>query len=195
MRFWFLGFRVFRARFQIFNKGFQSPIFVKFVSKTSKLHQNFVFEAPKSQFFFTKSLIFTRFTLMTWNSADEGWRKISWFFATEGSKKSRNFSGEPRDARKIWWNTTSNRQIFDRNRYEIARGDYGKFSNFGSEIEFSIRNPQIDVEIINRMSKIRSPYSSRISFRDIKIRILRPRFGQNLAPWIFLRPKSWFCPR
>ena len=32
-------------------------------------------------------------------------------------------------------------------------------------------------------------------FRDIKIRILRPRFGQNLAPWIFLQPKSWFCIR
>jgi len=55
MRFLFLGFRVFRARFQIFNKGFQSPIFVKFVSKTSKLHQNFVFEAPKSSNFSSKS--------------------------------------------------------------------------------------------------------------------------------------------
>ena len=72
------------------------------------------------------------------------------------------------------------RKIFDRNRYEIARGDYGKFSNFGSEIEFSIRNPQIDVEITNRMSKILSSYSSRISFRDLKIQIQRHRFGQSV---------------
>jgi len=43
--------------------------------------------------------------------------------------------------------------------------------------------------------KIEASYSSRISFRDIKIRIQRPRFGQNLVPWIFLQPKSWFCIR
>ena len=69
---------------------------------------------------------------------------------------------------------------FYRSRYEIARGDYGKFSNFGSEIEFSIRNPQIDVEIANRLSKILSSYSSRISFRDLKILIQRHRFGQSV---------------
>ena len=38
-----LGLKVFRVRFQILSKGFQSPIFVKFVSKTSKSMQNFAF--------------------------------------------------------------------------------------------------------------------------------------------------------
>ena len=33
------------------------------------------------------------------------------------------------------WYITSKNQIFHRNRYEIARGNYGKFSNFGSEIQ------------------------------------------------------------
>jgi hypothetical protein len=35
-----LGPKVLRARFQILSNGFQSPIFVKIVPKTSKSHQN-----------------------------------------------------------------------------------------------------------------------------------------------------------
>ena len=36
------------------------------------------------------------------------------------------------------------------------------------------------IAIKNEMSKIDFVYSSRISFRDLKIPIQRPRFGQNL---------------
>ena len=94
-------------------------------------------------------------------------------------------------------NTTSNRQIFDRNRYEIARGNYGKFSNFGSEIQIRVGNIIFDIKIQestskiqNRCSKIQSliPFESRfetskfeISAPDlVGIYILEFFFDQNL---------------
>ena len=79
---------------------------------------------------------------------------------------------------------------FEQNCHQNTKQDSGKISNFG----FRFRNRSL-FRNQKLISRIEASYSSRISFRDIKIRILRPRFGRNLAPWIFLRPKSWFCIR
>ena len=112
------------------------------------------------------------------------WRKVQPHGVEE---KFTKFSGEPRDARRNLWYITSKNQNFYRNRCEIARGDAGQIWNFGSKIEIRIWNLVVDIKIPestskihNRISKIRSPYSSRIWSRDLKIWIQRPRFGQSV---------------
>ena len=132
------------------------------------------------QFFFTKSLIFIRL------DQNDAWSKtvrFRWAQRRLLLKKNSHeiFGWTARCERKIVY-TTIFWTNFEQNCHQNTKQDSGQISNFGFRFRnrCSFRNPKL-------IFKIEAPYSSRISFRDIKIRILRLRFGQNLAPWIFLQ--------
>ena len=112
-----------------------------------------------------------------------------------GRKIHEIFWQTARCEKKTCLNTTCFWTNFEQNCFPIAKLDADEISNFGvrfseSKIELHSEN----IENRSPQSKLSAINSSRISFRDIKIRILRPRFGQNLAPWIFLRTESliWY---
>jgi uncharacterized membrane protein len=64
---------------------------------------------------------------------------------------------------------------FEQNCHQNTKQDSGQISNLG----FRIKN-QSSFRNSKSIFAIEASYSSRFSFRDIKIRILRPRFGRNL---------------
>ena len=136
-----LDFEVFRARFQILNKGFQSPIsnfkrgfqipiFEKWAPKWQNFDEKTVFKLQNWNFSSTKSLIFIRcHTLRSawYRGSGRCWRKMRITFSCTDESPARAF--------------------------------------------WALRNLNF---------WIGSSYSSRISFRDLKIQIQRLRFGLNL---------------
>ena len=90
-----------------------------------------------------------------------------WFcWSSRGvEEKFAKFSGEPRDARRISWYITHFRMNFEQNCHQNTKQDSGRISNFCFRFKnrSSFRNPKL-------IFKIEAAYSSRIPFRDIKMR-------------------------
>ena len=103
----------------------------------------------------------------------------SWLTKKSGVEgKFTKFSGEPRDARKNRGMQPIFEQILSKIDFKMQNWALPKFQILVYEIKIRILKSISKIQ--NQTPRIRSPYSSRISFRDLKIWILRPRFGLNL---------------
>ena len=102
-------------------------------------------------------------------------------------EKFTKFSGEPRDARENLWIQPYFWRILSKIVFQMQNWALPKFRIL--DYETDIRILKSISKIQNQSPQIRSPYSFRIWSRDLKIRILRLRFGRNLVPWIFLPTK------